>query len=117
MPESLWGSPTLQSFQGAVWPSASLGHSCWGLSLLLSPLAKTWEKGVYVQDGAHNGGFSPTVSGCDWSSWFYYCCQWPSKCYFWNSHCGAAETNLTRNHEGVGSIPGLDQWVKDLVLP
>ena len=25
-------------------------------------------------------------------------------------------TNLTRNHEIVGSIPGLDQWVKDLAL-
>ena len=25
--------------------------------------------------------------------------------------------NLTRNHKVVGSIPGLTQWVKDLVLP
>ena len=26
-------------------------------------------------------------------------------------------TNPTRNHEVVGSIPGLAPWVKDLVLP
>ena len=30
---------------------------------------------------------------------------------------GAAEVNPTKNHEVVGSIPGLTQWVKDPVLP
>ena len=35
-----------------------------------------------------------------------------------SSHRGAAETNLNRNSCEVASmIPGLSQWVKDLVLP
>ena len=33
-----------------------------------------------------------------------------------SSHCGTAETNLTRNHEVAGLIPDIDQWVKDLAL-
>ena len=34
-----------------------------------------------------------------------------------SSYCGSMVTNLTRIHEDVGSIPGLTQWVRDLVLP
>ena len=37
-------------------------------------------------------------------------------CHGGSSHCGAAEMNLTRNHEVAGSIPGLAQWVKDSAL-
>ena len=33
-----------------------------------------------------------------------------------SSHRGTAEMNLTRNHEVVGAIPGLTQWVKDPAL-
>ena len=34
----------------------------------------------------------------------------------WELPCGTAETNLTGIHEGVGLIPGIAQWVKDLAL-
>ena len=38
-------------------------------------------------------------------------------CIFGSSLCGTAETNPTSIHEDAGSIPGLVQWVGDLVLP
>ena len=38
-------------------------------------------------------------------------------CGLWSSCRGAAEMNLTRNHEVVGLIPDLAHWVKDLALP
>ena len=35
---------------------------------------------------------------------------------FWSSCLCAVEMNPTRNHEIVGSVPSLAQWVKDLEL-
>ena len=40
-----------------------------------------------------------------------------NKIYILGSSCrGAVEMNPTRNHEVVGSIPGLAHWVKGLAL-
>ena len=33
-----------------------------------------------------------------------------------SSRCGTAETNPTSIHKDTASIPGLAQWVRDLVL-
>ena len=49
-------------------------------------------------------------------SWAYIWTNFNSKRYMWSSCCGAVETNPAKNHEVVGSIPGLAQWVKDLML-
>ena len=51
------------------------------------------------------------LSFCNWLISFS-----KNKVFSKSIHCGAAETNLTSNHEVAGSIPGLAQWVKDLVL-
>ena len=42
----------------------------------------------------------------------------PSKKYSMESSCcGSVVMNQTSNHEDVGLIPGLAQWVKDLAWP
>ena len=70
----------------------------------------------------------------NWSKHFLPCFVWKPKvsamlyylttCLFLNksqalgSSCrGIVETNPTRNHKVAGLIPGLTQWVKDLMLP
>ena len=41
---------------------------------------------------------------------------WSKITCFKSSHCGSVVMNLTSILEDEGLIPGLTQWVKDLVL-
>ena len=50
------------------------------------------------------------------SSLFFKVVEWSRLSYLRRSYHGAAEMNLTRNHEVAGLIPGLAQGVKDLAL-
>ena len=49
----------------------------------------------------------------DYMKFEFQCCLVHFKMCTQSSHHGAAETNPTRNHEVLGLIPGLTQWVKD----
>ena len=42
--------------------------------------------------------------------------EWIKKMWYRSSHQGSVEINPIRNHEVAVLIPGLAQWVKDLVL-
>ena len=46
----------------------------------------------------------------------WYHLYWNLKKWHRSSHGGSVEMNLTRNHEVVGWIPGLAQWVGDPAL-
>ena len=50
-------------------------------------------------------------------NWLFRVCRCIKFFLLGGSCHGTAETNPTRNHEVLGLIPGLSQWVKDLVLP
>ena len=74
-----------------------------------------WQKDKTKNKKTHRIPVSPSkkLISLDGSSFRKLPLKWPNR----SSRCGTAETNLTRNDEVVGSIPGLTQWVKNLVLP
>ena len=134
-----WPAPRCGRGLGRDWaPAARLGGRVAALWLVLGLLPGPWSRarpvawarqylGHQRMQPARAGSAAPSQSvfgasvshplGHSWwrqtfnlQEWIQISGQEGSSC------CGAAETNPTRNHEVAGSIPGLAQWVKDLVL-
>ena len=98
-----WEIPLRTAEQGLV--RAQFGREWWGRVGIL-------EGKAVLSMGSRQGVFEVQLHSCK-----PLCLSLLiSKTRFWSSRCGTVEMNPTRNHEVAGLIPGLAQWVKDLVL-
>ena len=87
----------------------------------LPPLHSTWNSSLNILSRVVH----TNILSCFQRKWLYlgqYVGKFKAKVtlknniYLGSSRRGTVEMNSTRNHEVVGSIPGLTQWVKDPVL-